>query len=92
MGPLTNCIREGSFQWTSAAAMAFNIIKEKLSSAPNLALPDFTTIFELHCDSSKTGIGTVLSQKGRPIAFFSEKISGAHFRYSTNDIEFYAIV
>lgn len=92
MGPLTNCIREGSFQWTSAATMAFNIIKEKLSSAHILALPDFTTSFELHCDSSKTGIGTVLGQKGRPITFFSEKIWGARFRYSMNDIEFYAIV
>ena len=92
MAPLTNCIREGAFIWTPAATTAFNIIKDKLSSAPILALPDFTMVFELHCDASKSGIGAVLSQRNRPIAFFSEKISGARFRYSMYDIEFYAIV
>ena len=61
MAPLTNCIREGSFEWTQAATTSFNIIKEKLSSAPILALPDFTAVFELHTDASKTGIGAVLS-------------------------------
>lgn len=92
MAPLTNCIRDGTFVWTQAATKAFNIIKDKLSSAPILALPDFTTIFELHCEASKTGIGGVLSQRNQPIAFFSEKISGARFHYSTYDIEFYSIV
>lgn len=92
LAPFTNCIRDSDFSWTPAATTAFNIIKEKLSTAPILALPDFTAVFELHSDASKTGIGAVLSQKGRPIAFFSEKISGARFRYSTYDIEFYAFV
>ena len=92
MAPFTNCIRDGTFVWTTAATNAFSIIKDKLSSAPILALPDFASVFELHCDASKTGIGAVLSQKHRPIAYFSEKIAGARFRYSTYDIEFYAII
>lgn len=93
MAPLTDCIRrEGQFVWTAEADMAFEAIKTKPSSAPILALPDFSQVFELHCDASKTGIGAVLSQRGRPIAFFSEKISGARMRYSTYDIEFYAVV
>lgn len=92
MAPLTNCFRDGTFTWSPATTDAFNVIKDKLSSAPILALPDFSLAFELHCDASKAGIGAVLSQRTRPIAFFSEKISGARFRYSTYDIEFYSIV
>ena len=49
-------------------------------------------MFVLHTDASKVGVGGVLSQKGRPIAYFSEKLSGAKLRYSTYDVEFYAIV
>lgn len=61
MAPLTDCIRrDGFFTWTPEAFAAFAIIKTKLISAPILALPDFTQVFELHCDASKIGIGAFL--------------------------------
>lgn len=92
MSPITSCMKEGTFRWTHEASAAFELIKEKFTTAPILVLSDFETTFELHCDAPKLGIGVVLSQKGRPIAYYSEKLAGSRGRYSTYDVEFYAIV
>ena len=64
MAPLTDMIRGGRFVWTPEAERAFVLIKDKLCFSPFLALPDFSLVFELHCNASKAGIGVVLSQRG----------------------------
>ena len=89
---MTECIKKDAFLWTPAAQQAFDTLKMKLSEAPVLAFPDFSQVFKVDCDASGVEIGAVLSQGGRPIAYFNEKLNVSGLNYSTYDKEFYAVV
>ena len=80
------------FLWGTAQEEAFTVLKDKLTHAPLLQLPDFNKTFELECDASGIGLGGVLLQDGKPVAYFSEKLSGPSLNYSTYDKELYALV
>ncbi|WVZ63543.1 LOW QUALITY PROTEIN: hypothetical protein U9M48_013167 [Paspalum notatum var. saurae] len=84
--------KDAPFSWGDSQEVAFTTLKDKLTHAPLLQLPDFNKVFELECDASGIGIGAVLLQEGKPVAYFSEKLSGASLRYSTYDKELYALV
>lgn len=96
--PLTNLLRKGrGFNWSSEADAAFVELKEKLSSAPILASPDYSKAFILQCDASKQGVGAVLSQVNAegvevPIAYFSKKLNKAQSNYSVTEQECLAVV
>ncbi|XP_040942306.1 uncharacterized protein [Gossypium hirsutum] len=91
--PLTCIIKKNSpFTWNDEQEVAFNKIKNCLTNAPLLSLPDFNKTFEVECDASGIGIGAVLTQDRWSIAYFSEKLNGATPNYPTYDKEMYDLI
>ena len=73
--PLTSLLKKSAFTWTSAADHAFQALKYVMCSTPILSLLYFTKTFVLECDASGKGIGVVLMQDGKPLAFTSKQLS-----------------
>lgn len=63
-----------------------------MTEAPILVLQNFNKLFKVNCDASSVRIGAMLSQEGKPIAYFSENLNECKKNYSTYDKEFYAII
>jgi hypothetical protein len=75
------------FAWQKPQQQAFDELKEALTSAPVLALPNFTQPFEVISHASLLGTGALLMQNGRPIAYTSKSLSSAERNYHTTDQE-----
>jgi hypothetical protein len=91
--PLNDLMKKGvPFYWGVAQEYSFNTLIDKLTHAPLLQLPNFGKTFELECNASGIGIGGVLLQEGKSIAYFSKKMSEPSLNYSTYDNELYALV
>ena len=80
------------FQWGGKQQKDFDTLKEKISSAPSLALPNLRQQFEIQIDASNYAIGAVLLQHGKPICFHYENFNGVVIKYPTYDKELYALV
>ena len=71
---------------------AFQTLKKALMSAPVLALPDFSKVFELETDASDKGIGAVLMQNGHPLAYVSKALGPKTQTLSVYEKEYLAIL
>ncbi|XP_021979251.1 uncharacterized protein LOC110875362, partial [Helianthus annuus] len=91
--PLTTLTQKNTpFVWGSQQEEAFNLLKTKLSSAPVLALPEGTEDFVVYCDASHYGLGCVLMQRGKVIAYASRQLKIHERNYTTHDLELGAVV
>ena len=86
------CGKHTKWQWTEEHQRDFDAMKKLLSRETLLAYPDFNQPFIIHTDASKTQLGAVISQNGRPIAFYSRKLNPAQRNYTTTERELLAIV
>ncbi|KAJ4817704.1 polyprotein [Rhynchospora pubera] len=90
--PLTDLLKKDSFCWNQEALTAFNNLKQDMTQAPVLALPDFSLPFTIETDACNVGIGAVLMQNKRPIAYLSKKLGVRSQGLSTYEKEFLALL
>ncbi|GJW48214.1 putative reverse transcriptase domain-containing protein [Tanacetum coccineum] len=85
---MTKLTQKGvKFDWGEKEENAFQLIKQKLCSAPILALPEGSEDFVVYCDASHKGLGAVLMQREKVIAYASRQLKIHEKNYTTHDLE-----
>ncbi|GKC35488.1 putative reverse transcriptase domain-containing protein [Tanacetum coccineum] len=90
--PLQATYKNKKYEWGEEEEEAFQMLKQKLCSAPILALPDGTEDFVVYCDASLKGYGAVLMQREKVIAYASWQLKTHEENYMTHDLELGAVV
>jgi len=93
VAPLTQLTRKDQpFTWTDKCEESFQELKWRLISAPILVIPDVGKPFEVFCDASHLGLGYVLMQERKAVAYASRQLKVHERNYPTHDLELAAIV
>ena len=91
--PLTALTRkEKKFKWTDACERSFHELKDRLTNAPILEIPNGEEGFVIYSDAFKMGLGTVLMQNNRVITYASRQLKDYEKNYPTHDLEIVAVV
>ena len=90
--PLTLLLKKDGFAWGPRAQIAFEDLKEAMTTAPVLSLPNFEFPFVIETDACGVGIGAVLMQQGHPIAFLSKALATQNLGMSVYETELFALV
>jgi hypothetical protein len=91
--PLTRLLEKGVlFVWSSDCEDSYQALKNKLVNAPILALPESGKRFTVYTDTSRIGLGCVLMQEGRVIAYGSRQLKKHKGNYPTHDLELAVVV
>jgi ribonuclease HI len=90
---MTNLLHKGvKFEWTDKCQESFQALKDKLTSPPVLAPPDTQKDFVIYCDASRQGLGCVLMQERKVIAYGSRQLRTHEDKYPTHDLELAAVI
>ena len=93
VAPMTRLTRkEVKIYWDDRYEEAFQELKMRLTSAPILIVPNRTQGYKVYCDASRAGLGCVLMQSGRVVAYGSCQLKNHEQNYPTHDIELAAVV
>jgi hypothetical protein len=91
--PLTSLLEKGKeFKWDAKCEDSFEELKKRLTTAPILIMSDIHKGFDVYCDASLQGLGCVLMQEGKVIAYACRKLTKHEQNYPTHDLELAAIV
>ncbi|GJS09691.1 putative reverse transcriptase domain-containing protein [Tanacetum coccineum] len=91
--PLTSLTQKNQkYVWGVEQEEAFQTLKNNLCDAPILTLPDGVEDFVVYCDASNQGLGCVLMQRGKVIAYASRQLKTHEKNYTTHDLELGAVV
>ena len=80
------------FQWSKTWEKSFQLLKDRLTSAPVLTLPEGTTSFVVYRDTSRVGLGCMIIQNGKVIAYASMPLNVHERNYPTHDLELASVV
>jgi hypothetical protein len=84
--------KEKKFTWTESCERSFQESKNRLTTAPVLTLPDIHQDFVIYCDTTRQGLGCVLMQDGKVVAYASRQLRPHEQNYPTHDLELAAVV
>nr|AAM74253.1 Putative retroelement [Oryza sativa Japonica Group]AAP52347.1 retrotransposon protein, putative, Ty3-gypsy subclass [Oryza sativa Japonica Group] len=91
--PMTRLLqKEVKYKWTEDCERSFQELKKRLVTAPVLILPDSRKGFQVYCDASRLGLGCVLMQEGKVVAYASRQLRPHENNYPTHDLELAAVV
>jgi hypothetical protein len=91
--PLTKLLqKQNKFSWVEEAQQAFEVLKQAMTTTPVLALRRFDIPFIVETDACDIGMGAVLMQEGRPIAFLSKALGEKNKHLSIYEKEFLALI
>ncbi|KAD4385709.1 hypothetical protein E3N88_25878 [Mikania micrantha] len=90
--PTTLTQKDQPFVWGEAQEDAFQFLKHKLCNSPILSLPEGSNDFTVYCDASNLGLGCVLMQRDKVIAYASRQLQIHEKNYTTHDLELGAVI